>query len=183
MIKLLRTIRLDPSDGFVFDRAAEPGEWAVTGSGLFRQVDVSAMSPKLRAAFRSGFLAIESLGFSTLVEVAEASEAEHVALVERLSEQLLQHFGAPDAQTAREVAAEELAFAASLCDHTPGTVVAMRRTYEAGSIKEQFRILQRREATPGADRMHALARVFDFIEVEDGPGDRVDLVGLTETRR
>ena len=29
-VKLLRTIRLDPSDTFVFERAAEPGEWAVT---------------------------------------------------------------------------------------------------------------------------------------------------------
>ncbi|MCZ8261422.1 MAG: DUF6505 family protein, partial [Beijerinckiaceae bacterium] len=29
MPRLLRTIRLDPSDAFVFNRAAEPGEWAV----------------------------------------------------------------------------------------------------------------------------------------------------------
>ncbi|HVD73162.1 MAG TPA: DUF6505 family protein, partial [Xanthobacteraceae bacterium] len=27
-MKLLRTIRLDPSDTFVFERAADPGEWA-----------------------------------------------------------------------------------------------------------------------------------------------------------
>ena len=27
-MKLIRTIRLDPSDTFVFARAAEPGEWA-----------------------------------------------------------------------------------------------------------------------------------------------------------
>ncbi|MFX6803743.1 DUF6505 family protein, partial [Acinetobacter baumannii] len=27
-MKLLRTIRLDPSDTFVFPRVAEPGEWA-----------------------------------------------------------------------------------------------------------------------------------------------------------
>ena len=31
-VKLLRTIRLDPSDTFVFERAAEPGEWAVSGA-------------------------------------------------------------------------------------------------------------------------------------------------------
>ena len=31
-MKLLRTIRLDPSDTFVFERAAEPGEWAVSGA-------------------------------------------------------------------------------------------------------------------------------------------------------
>ncbi|MEY3552369.1 MAG: hypothetical protein RL735_717, partial [Pseudomonadota bacterium] len=31
-MKLPRTLRLDPSDTFVFARAAEPGEWAVSGS-------------------------------------------------------------------------------------------------------------------------------------------------------
>ena len=30
-MKLLRTIRLDASDSFVFERPAEPGEWAVSG--------------------------------------------------------------------------------------------------------------------------------------------------------
>ena len=31
-MKLLRTIRLDPSDTFIFDPPAEPGEWAVSGA-------------------------------------------------------------------------------------------------------------------------------------------------------
>ncbi|MDH3234077.1 MAG: DUF6505 family protein, partial [Alphaproteobacteria bacterium] len=30
-----RTIRLDASDAHVFERAAEPGEWAVTGTFVF----------------------------------------------------------------------------------------------------------------------------------------------------
>ena len=34
-VKLLRTIRLDPSDTFVFEKAAEPGEWAVSGAFVF----------------------------------------------------------------------------------------------------------------------------------------------------
>jgi len=34
-MKLIRTIRLDPSDTFVFERAAEPGEWAVSGAFAF----------------------------------------------------------------------------------------------------------------------------------------------------
>src|SRR3982750_1536840 len=79
MLKLPRTIRLDPSDAFVFERAAEPGEWAVTGSFLFFDQDVTALAGKGRAAFRAGFVGVESLGFSTLVMVAEASEAEREA--------------------------------------------------------------------------------------------------------
>ena len=35
MLKFPRTIRLDPSDTFVFERAAEPGEWAVSGAFVF----------------------------------------------------------------------------------------------------------------------------------------------------
>ena len=41
-MKLLRTIRLDPSDTFVFERAAEPGEWAVSGAFAFWHSDPDA---------------------------------------------------------------------------------------------------------------------------------------------
>ena len=95
-MKLLRTIRLDASDGFVFARAAAPGEWAVSGAFAFAHVDIQKLTGKARAAFRSGFLGIESLGWSTLVEVVEASETERDAAVERLARQLVDHFGAPD---------------------------------------------------------------------------------------
>ena len=53
-LKLLRTIRLDPSDTFVFENAAEPGEWAVTGAFLFADVDPATLQGKERSAFRSG---------------------------------------------------------------------------------------------------------------------------------
>ena len=42
-MKLLRTIRLDPSDTFVFDHAAEPGEWAVTGTFMYAEDDPAAL--------------------------------------------------------------------------------------------------------------------------------------------
>ena len=75
VVKLLRTIRLDPSDTFVFERAAEPGEWAVSGAFAFWNDDVTALEGKARAAFRSGFLGVQSLGWSTLVQIVEASDA------------------------------------------------------------------------------------------------------------
>ena len=49
-MKLLRTIRLDPSDTFVFDKAAEPGEWAVPGAFAFLDADPPALQGK--AMFR-----------------------------------------------------------------------------------------------------------------------------------
>ena len=96
-MKLLRTIRLDPSDTFVFERAAEPGEWAVSGAFAFWDGDPDALEGKARTAFRSGFLGVESLGWSTLVQIVEASDDERArALVETLAQQLIEHFGAPD---------------------------------------------------------------------------------------
>ena len=76
MLKLPRTIRLDPSDTFVFERAADPGEWAVSGAFVFWDSDPELLEQKQRVALRSGFLGIESLGWSTLAIVTEATEAE-----------------------------------------------------------------------------------------------------------
>jgi hypothetical protein len=185
MLKFPRTIRLDPSDTFVFERAAEPGEWAVSGAFVFWNQDPAALGQKQRVALRSGFLGIDSLGWSTLAIVTEATEAERQAMVERLAGQLLEKFGAPDSEAARLAAEEETAFAASLCDHPPQTLLAVQRSVENGEIRERFRTLKPRETAGDADRLHAHARAFTYHEVEDGtePTEQVDLLGLIRTDR
>src|SRR5436305_550037 len=115
MIKLPRTIRLDPSDTFVFEHSAEPGEWAVTGSFLFWDTDIAGLTGKARVTFRSGFLGVTSFGFSTLIVVSQASERERDEAIEILTKNIHEKLGAPDLETARSAAAEEIAFAASLC--------------------------------------------------------------------
>ena len=94
-MKLLRTIRLDPSDTFVFDRAAEPGEWAVTGTFMFADTDLAALEGKARTAFRAGFLGTASMGWSTLVQVVDTDEDGCRAAIDTLAKQLVAHFGAP----------------------------------------------------------------------------------------
>ena len=173
--KLPRTLRLDPSDTFVFARAAEPGEWAVTGSFLFFDSDLSALAGKDRAAFRSGFVGVGSLGFSTLVVVSEASEAEREAAIEDLARHIHERFGAPDRDAARAAAREEIEVAASLCNLPIGSVIAMHRSERGGEIAEEFRTLHQRPA--GADPLHG--RAFHFVETdEEGPEEQADLVGL-----
>ena len=180
--KLPRTLRLDPSDTVVFEQAAEPGEWAVAGAFLFFDVDVAALAGKARAAFRAGFVGVRSLGFSTLAVVSEAGPADGEAAIEALAEHIHHRFGAPDRAAALGAAREEVAFAASLCEaHPVNTVLALRRSLVGGEIREQFRALRRREG--GGDRLHAGARAFEFVETEDEPDERADLVGLLETRR
>ncbi|HXW24511.1 MAG TPA: DUF6505 family protein [Xanthobacteraceae bacterium] len=173
-MKLLRTIRLDPSDTFVFERAAEPGEWAVPGGFAFFDADPATLDGKARVAFRSGFLGVASLGFSTLVQIVEASEADRAAAIETLAAQLVARFGAPDLAAARRAATEEFDFAASLTDHPPDTLVAMHRVQADGAIRETFRTLKPRGGPKPL-------RAFAFLEVEgdETPSDdEVDLVTL-----
>ena len=178
-MKLLRTIRLDPSDTFVFDRAAEPGEWAVPGGFAFGGVDPGALQGKARAAFRGGFLGIASLGWSTLVQIVEAGEDDRVAAAEMLAERLLAHFGAPDRASAREAAIEEIAFAASLCNQPADTLIAVHRSYQDDSVRETFRTLRPRG---GAKPM----RAFSFLDVEgddEEPGEAIDLATMAQGER
>ena len=173
-MKLLRTIRLDPSDTFIFERAAEPGEWAVPGGFVFFDVDPATLEGRARVAFRGGFLGVSSLGFSTLVQIVEASEADRAAAVECLAGQLVARFGAPDLAAARPAAAEEFSFAASLADHPPDTLIAMHRVFADGAIRETFRTLKPRA---GAKPL----RAFSFLEVEEEeplPKDQLDLLAL-----
>lgn len=169
-MKLLRTIRLDPSDSFVFEKAAAPGEWAVPGAFAFAHDDVLTLAGKAHAAFRSGFLGINSLGWATLVQVVEASEAQRSAAVELLAQRLVEHFGAPNLATARPAAEEEIAFAASLSDHPKGMLAAVSRKYEDGAIRESFRTLA---PSIGSKPLRAYA----FLEVvgEEESEEHVDL--------
>jgi len=182
-LKLPRTMRLDPSDSFVFDNPAEPGEWAVTGSFLFWDADVPGLTGKARAAFRAGFVGVRSLGFSTLVTVTQASPGDRQQAIETLAGHIHLKLGAPSLAAAEDAAREEIDFAASLCQGGVNTIIAMHRTFEGGAIKEQFRTLRPRDpATTGADRLHAHARAFEFVEVEDEPEERVDLARLAGER-
>jgi hypothetical protein len=180
-VKLLRTIRLDPSDGFVFAKAAEPGEWAVAGGFMFWDTDPDALEGKERAAFRSGILGIGSFGWSTLAVVSEATEAERDAAVEALATRLLEVLGAPDLEAARAAAEEEIAYAAELAAHPVNTLVAVERRAEEDGITERFRTLHAR--TPGEGPSTRYGNVFGFVASDaeagaDEPSERVDLVGL-----
>ena len=175
-MKLLRTIRLDVSDTFVFKEPAEPGEWAVSGAFAFARCNPADLHGKARTAFRAGFLGLTSLGRSTLVQIVDADEKDRSEMVEILAAHLVARFGAPDLATACLAAEEETSFAASLCDHPPGVLVAVTRSHENGTIREVFRTLRPRN---GAG--HASA--FEFLEVvgeDDVPVEHFDLTAPNE---
>ncbi len=174
--RLPRTLRLDPSDTVIFAEAAAPGEWAVPGGFEFWDEAPDSLAGKRRQAFRGGFLGLGSFGWSTLVEVAEASAGEHAAAVAALARHIRSRHGAPDDATAEAAAREELAFAESLCDHPPGTVLALSRSVEDGQVRERFRTLHRREQPHS---QFTSLPVFAVVESEDEPVEHPDLTQLT----
>ena len=172
-MKLLRTIRLDPSDTFVFANPAEPGEWAVSGAFVFADRDPDGLEGKARAAFRGGFLGVQSLGWSTLVQIVEATAQQRAGAVDALAKQLIDRFGAPGMAEAGAAAEEEFAFAESLCSQPADTLIAVHRSFQDGEIREAFRTLRPKDGPKPL-------RAFAFLEVEgeDEPEEKVDLTAL-----
>ncbi len=137
-----RVIRLDDSDERVYETPARPGEWAVPGAFAFLDLEIDRLGGKAREAFRHGFLGTESFGWSTLVRVDEISDAEYAAVIERLAAHFVQQYGAPNLEAARVAAAEEAAFASSICNYPPQTLLMLEREPGEDGIAENFRVVQ-----------------------------------------
>jgi hypothetical protein len=160
MTKLPRTIRLDASDTAVFERAAEPGEWAVAGGFAFLDAAPEQLTGKRRQAFANGFLGTNSYGWSTFVTVASADEAAVEAMVDGLARLFVEAHGAPSLEAARPVARQEVDFMDELCRaHPVNTLLAIERVIDAdGGIRERFRVIERAEGVHG--------RAFDAVPEE-----------------
>ena len=146
MIKLPRAIRLDSSDTRIFERAAESGEWAVTGAFRFVNADPAGLAGKTAQAFKSSWLGLESFGATTLVEVAVADPETIETLVRRLAAHFMESYGAPNALAAVEAAQEEIEFARSLCDHPLHTLLALQREFNDQGLIEKVRAITKSRA-------------------------------------
>ncbi|MCG8355423.1 MAG: DUF6505 family protein [Kiloniellales bacterium] len=152
-----RTIRLDSSDPQVFEKAADPGEPAVPGGFAFADVEPAQLTGKRRLAFASGWLGTVSFGRSSLVEIAEISEAEFFQVVERLARHFVADYGAPDLTAALPAARAAADDAASLCEHKLHSLLAVERDWENGRITERFRLIEPERA---ADH----AKIWEIVE-------------------
>ena len=142
MKRLPRAIRLDQSDLQVFERACEPGEWAVPGGFAFWEIEPTRLVGKPQLAFRSSWLGLTSFGRTTLVEVAEIDEAALAAATERLARHIEAHYGAPSLGHALAAARQELDDAAGLCEHKLGTLLAVEREPADDGFVERFRVIE-----------------------------------------
>lgn len=147
-MRLARTIRFDESDERVFETAAEPDEWAVSGAFEFSDWTEDRLTGKARQAFANGWLGIESFGRATFVATAEITEAEYARLVDRLARHFVERYGAPDVDAARPVAEEELAYMREMCeDHDPNTLLVVERSLVEAGVSEAFRSIRPQDAT------------------------------------
>ena len=118
---------------------------------MFVDLAGNTLSQAQHNAFACGFLGVESFGWSTLVAVEPASLAD----VEAATSGARPHsscaeLGAPSPAEARAAAEAEVAFAAGLCDHPPGTLLTVTRRFEGDGIAERYATI-----TP-QDRMAAV---------------------------
>lgn len=142
--KLLKTLRLDQSDDFVFEHSADAGEWAVSGAFEYADSDPAALSPKQRLAFAQGFLGLASFGRSTVVSVSSASDTDIAAVTDALAAHLMQHYGAPSIDAARAAATEEIAFVLDLCAPYPvNQLLLVEREMTDDGIREGFRAAEK----------------------------------------
>ena len=158
-MKFLKTIRFDPSDSFVFEKAAEPDEWAIPGGFVFAASTEDALAGKSRQAFSNGFLSLETFGHSTFVSVTEVSGERIDTLTRRLAQHFVDCYGAPSLEEAMAVARGEIDFALDLCRDVPiNAVFALRRFFDdAGELREELHLV-----TPPGEKLHA--RIWDIVE-------------------
>lgn len=156
-MKLPRTIRLDPSDARVFHQASEPGTLAVTGTFAFVDASPAEMDNKAQLAFKSGWLGLDNFGYSTFVQVSIAPDDEAEAAARALAAHLFKNYGAPDMLMAMTAAQSEIAYAASLCDHPAGTLLAIEREMTDLGITERIRIIPRPDDEGGHSQIWTLS--------------------------
>jgi len=146
-MRLARTLRFDDSDTRVFLRAAEPHEWAVSGSFAFSDFTEADLAGKARQEFANGWLGLESFGRATFVAVAEITDAEYAAASEALARHFVEAYGAPSIGAALPVAAEEMLFMHGMCeDHAPNTLLVVERELGAAGVTERFRAIRPADA-------------------------------------
>ena len=118
------------------------------------------MSNKEQLAFKNGWLGTESFGRSTFVLVATIPDEQFEEAVRRLAAHLFERYGAPDMLAATEAAKGEAEYAAGLCDHPAGTMLAIEREFTDEGVTERIKVIPQQEEG-------AHARIWSIVDDEE----------------
>jgi hypothetical protein len=141
---------MDVSDENIFPLAAEPGEWAITGTFAFADASADQMNNKEQLAFRNGWMGTASFGRSTLVQVASINEQDYAEVIRDLATYLFESCGAPDMMAALDAAREEVSDAKDISDHPVGTLLSIERDLTSEGVVERVHVLEDQ-----TERLHA----------------------------
>ena len=146
-MKLARAIHFDESDSRVYASPARTGEWCISGGFEFSDWGEADLVGKARQAFANGWFGLETGGRVTFVAVTTLEPAEAEQLTDLLAAHFVTFYGAPSAEAARPVAAEEIAQMADLCaEHDNNTLLTVSRELTDAGVREAYRSSEAREA-------------------------------------
>ncbi len=159
MARFLRAIRLDKSDEYAFPMAAQPGDPVIPGSFAFQNVGEGELTGKMRQAFVSGFLSLNTFGWTTLATPADIDEPTRERLALELAQCFMRDYGAPNLDAALAAARREIDDTVELCEGLAiNTLLALvREIGDDGMIHERFHVV-----TPTGEKPHT--RVWDVID-------------------
>ena len=140
-MNLAKTIQLDVSDTRIFEHAANPAEWAISGTFAFIDDDPLNWSRKKRFAFQSSWLGLKSYGNSTFVQVTKISGEEYEFITRSLTEHFIKYYNAPNPEEAGMAATQEIEDMVSVCNHPAGTLLKIERSIFDDKIKESTKVI------------------------------------------
>ena len=146
-MNLARAIHLDESDKLVFHHPARTGEWVISGGFEFSNWGEGDLTGKARQAFANGWLGLETFGRVTFAAVTRIEPVEYKALADALAQHFVTLYGAPDLDSARVVALDELQHMVDMCDgQDANTILTVARELSESGVRESYRIIESREA-------------------------------------
>lgn len=146
-MNLARAVHFDESDMNVFASPARTGEWCISGGFEFSDWTEADLAGKARQAFANGWFGLETAGRVTFVAVTRIEPAEIEILTDLLAQHFATYYGAPSVDSARPVAAEEIAQMAELCaEHDANTLLTVARELTPAGVRETYRAIQAQSA-------------------------------------
>ncbi|MGE0252629.1 MAG: DUF6505 family protein [Dongiaceae bacterium] len=124
-----------------FDPPAVEGEWAVSGTFTFDEVD-SSNEPE--GEIDNAWLGTDSFGGAQFAVVSEMSEKDYNILLNRLSHQLVERGFCNDKEKSVTRATEELQHTILLIQKHPiGNILSLEREISPNGVIERYHIARR----------------------------------------
>ena len=110
-------MRLDISDTNIFSNPADPGEWAITETFTYIDIDCEDLNSEEKIAYKSGWLGLDGFGRSTLVCVSVIMKLKYQHKISRFAVYIFSQFEASGILEALQAELTKISDMAILCNH------------------------------------------------------------------